>query len=804
VNTSPHNPDDELARHGRACAALAAAAGLLLAAALGACAGNSAELPQSGASGRIERLVLQPVVTPDGKGAALREIAAYDLLEDRENWEFDADSVEAGTARLPGPDGKRVRTPILWLKGGERLSLTRSLADVPEEFNQVVITCVARGDKKDTWLLLKGQGYNHRTEPHRFPGQLTRQQVIMDVGVLRQKAGAPSKLRLFMASANSNIHTTEVGLIQVSLLAKPILQWLPEVTTGPDMVSIGASSHRSLGLSSKRPLRCKFTPRAGETLSFVYGAPQAVRRPEEFARIRLHLAAGDVKHTEFLALEKDLQEAPVWHSSRVELEPFAGKETLLRFDLEVRGEEESVVALGEPLVSGPSEKPRSVLLITSDTHRADYVGYAPDGVDVATPWLDSLAARGASFTNCYSTTNITNPSHVAILTGTSPRDTGVVDNISPLSASAPTLAEQFREAGYITLAALSANHLAFQLSGLGQGFDRMSAPDDPQRDSTETIAIAREWLAEARWRPVFLWLHVFDAHSPYLPPPEYTERYWDQDRDPFDPAKQLPPGAVVPWIKNLTDLDYAIAQYKGEVSYLDDQLADFIAGSRFEDGVIALTSDHGESFSAHKIYFQHKGLFPNTLGVPLILAGPGVPSGLSSNAAVSTLDVSRTLLDLTGQEAVEFPGRNLLGQADGASEEPRFAISSHGHDASVRVGPWHLVLHLHRPSQNWYDRGYKRHEVQLYNVEQDPRCLQDLGRDEEHAARAKSLRKRLVDWLLAAKEEGWNQGNAIMTASEAQGLEALGYAAESRVSTENDWFDPECACDWCEYYDDGE
>jgi arylsulfatase A-like enzyme len=119
-----------------------------------------------------------------------------------------------------------------------------------------------------------------------------------------------------------------------------------------------------------------------------------------------------------------------------------------------------------------------VLLVTSDTHRGELLGTTAGGL-VRTPALDALAARGVVFLDAMSTSNATNPSHAALMTGLHPRDTRVVTNRDPLARRAVTLAERFAAAGYRTAATYSAFHLDDATSGLGQGFDRYEGPGAP-------------------------------------------------------------------------------------------------------------------------------------------------------------------------------------------------------------------------------------------------------------------------------------------------------------------------------------
>ena len=204
------------------------------------------------------------------------------------------------------------------------------------------------------------------------------------------------------------------------------------------------------------------------------------------------------------------------------------------------------IALGEPRLVRRSDQAPTVVLITSDAHRADHVGAARSGVDVATPFLDELAARGVLFEDCTAPSNETLPSLTALMTGLSPRDTGILSNIDTLAGGARTLAERFRVAGFLTFASVSFASLGPGRSGLEQGFDRVSAPMIGARDSSETLAAVGDWLARSEGLPVFVWLHIADAHSPYDPPEAWRRRYYDIHRDPRDRSFDEPPEWMLP------------------------------------------------------------------------------------------------------------------------------------------------------------------------------------------------------------------------------------------------------------------
>ncbi|MEE8468524.1 MAG: sulfatase, partial [Planctomycetota bacterium] len=442
-----------------------------------------------------------------------------------------------------------------------------------------------------------------------------------------------------------------------------------------------------------------------------------------------------------------------------------------------------------------AEEPRTVVLVTSDTHRADHLRAGRDSVDVQTPFLDGLAARGVLFEDCFASTNITLPSHAALLTGTSPRDSGIVDNITALADGAETLAERFQAAGFTTLAVVSARHLRDAQSGLGQGFDRMLAPASAREvDSSITVDRLLESLPGLEGRSLFLWLHVFDAHAPYDSPETFRDLYYPAGRDRYDAS--LPPlkrNAQLSWDPEVRDPAWARSQYKAEVTYLDSQLERALSHPRFETALLAVTADHGESLGEHGIYFKHHGLFPNTLWVPLILVAPGVPAGVRVTSPVRQLDLGRTLLDLSGLGAAVFPGENLLRWTEPdleAAAEPRFALSSHALAASLEQDGWFLSLRI-VPSV--LPRRVA-HQVELYYLPDDRGCENDLV--ESHHERAREMRARLIEWLNAPRVMGMQRDGANRAADLAQ-LAELGYSdGQAPIPEDRPWYEPDPRSAW--------
>jgi choline-sulfatase len=276
----------------------------------------------------------------------------------------------------------------------------------------------------------------------------------------------------------------------------------------------------------------------------------------------------------------------------------------------------------------------NLLMVTLDTTRADRLGcYGRAGG--TTPHLDALAARGLRFAHAVTVAPVTLPSHATLFTGLLPPHHGVrINSEDRLDAAQVTLAEVLAAKGYETAAFVSAFVLDARF-GLDQGFatydDRVAtatgaafAQGTNERAGPDTTDAALAWLAkrDAR-RPFFAWVHYFDAHAPYAPPPPFAARFPE-------------------------------APYDGEVAAVDAQVGRLLgaldaAGLR-EKTLVVVVGDHGESLGQHGEATHGHFVYRSVMDVPLIVANPRlvpVPA-VVDGGVVSTADVTPTVLDLLG------------------------------------------------------------------------------------------------------------------------------------------------------------
>lgn len=478
------------------------------------------------------------------------------------------------------------------------------------------------------------------------------------------------------------------------LVDRPLAERLPPFGAEPPHHLLGEDSRPALGLWSARPLRAEFDVPKNARLVLAADHLRELGPPAQLARIEVEVSDARGRQTRAdLALLHAEGAVPRWKELALDLAPHAGQRVVLELRLAAPGPAQVFARLTPPALRVPREDPPTVLLLTSDSHRFDHVGAHPAAGARATPTLDALAAVGVSFEYGLGTSNQSAAAHLALFSGR--LEPGSDAQAESGGAQGPTLAQRFRERGWQTLAVLSAQGLGRSPEIL-RGFERALLPTPRLREAEETIASAREFLPEYEGLPLFLWVHLADARAPYEPPVVYKRGLWPKERGhPFDtarPALDLPERVLPRWLRGLRDLDYPRALYLGEILALDTGLAALVAEPRIAGGWIAFTASHGESLGEHGVYFDHVGLEPEVLRVPLILVGPGLEGGRSSAEPATQLDLGRTLLDLTGLRDAPFPGRSLLAATESErAAEPCFARTAGGEAAAVLRFPWLYV-----------------------------------------------------------------------------------------------------------------
>jgi len=321
---------------------------------------------------------------------------------------------------------------------------------------------------------------------------------------------------------------------------------------------------------------------------------------------------------------------------------------------------------GTSLPSPPQAPPaRSLVLISLDTTRADHLhcyGYPLN----TSPTLDRLAAAGLLFENAFTQAVNTGPSHATIFTGLMPMAHQVRFNGVPLSPEFATLATLLAKSGYRTGAFVSGYTLLASQCGLNRGFevydDAFTAQD---RRAAETVDKAIAWIKTLPpEKPYFLFVHLFDPHGKYDPPPGFAEKFRGGKYAPIASVDLIPdyqqyalPGGGI----SLDPGDY-ISRYDGEIAYADTQIRRLLDTCGDQPAVI-FASDHGETLVDRDYYFSHGArLSEEAIRVPLLIRATGlVPPGKKVGGIARLVDLLPTAMALLGQPIpARLMGRNLL------------------------------------------------------------------------------------------------------------------------------------------------
>jgi arylsulfatase A-like enzyme/Flp pilus assembly protein TadD len=287
----------------------------------------------------------------------------------------------------------------------------------------------------------------------------------------------------------------------------------------------------------------------------------------------------------------------------------------------------------------------NIIVITLDTTRADRLpSYGCR--DVVTPTLDAFAARGVRFEKCYAQTPLTLPSHTTLMTGTLPLFHGIRDNGGFfVPEKLKTMAELFKDKGYETGAFIAAYVLDSKW-GLNQGFDTYFDKFDlskfkrvslgtVQRPANEILDQALPWLEERKAKRFFAWLHLYDPHTPYEPPPPY-------------------------------DRLYANRPYLGEIAFADSEIGRLWgwlqSNGLLEKTFIVFAGDHGESLGEHEEQSHGFFVYQAAIHVPLIVVTPFAKlQGVVSPEVTTLADVLPTVCDMAGLPVpAEVQGKSLL------------------------------------------------------------------------------------------------------------------------------------------------
>jgi arylsulfatase A-like enzyme len=345
-----------------------------------------------------------------------------------------------------------------------------------------------------------------------------------------------------------------------------------------------------------------------------------------------------------------------------------------------------------PAAPGKQSPGKSLVLITVEGLRPDYLSCYGKGRGKPTPGIDRLAAESRLFDQVVTSSVSTLPSLATLFTGKTSFEHQVWDDEfrNHLGDQEITLAEQLKAKGYRTGAFLGSSRAATG-RGFDQGFeiyqDGYARPPTGTwnltlRSSRTVMAGVRSWLEGVGEAPYFLWLHFSD---PIVPGQGTAE----------SPSKDLE------------------KTYQDRIMMLDDQIGVLfeILKQRkdFETLTIALTADHGFGLGEHGESRAGVFLYESTLRIPLILRTPGAKQAKGSRVSelAGSIDLYPTLARLLDLPAIPgIPGRNLLGDAPPATRS-FYASALFGQETfgwagveGLAQGKWRFIL---GPQTELYD-----------------------------------------------------------------------------------------------------
>jgi arylsulfatase A-like enzyme/Flp pilus assembly protein TadD len=442
-----------------------------------------------------------------------------------------------------------------------------------------------------------------------------------------------------------------------------------------------------------------------------------------------------------------------------------------------------VMAVQRPKTATPrrsSPQYPNIIVITLDTTRADRMGFLGSKRGL-TPNLDTMAQQGVVFTRAYSHVPLTTASHTTIFTGTYPQFNHVNDFGVPLSARLPYLPDLLHQHGYQTgafVGSLILDPLDGTAPGFDRGFDIYDAGFHLRRhgaDRYQTVERRGEvvvnhalaWLSRAADKPVFLWVHLYDAHDPYDPPSPYKERFVSQ---PYD----------------------------GEIAYADACVGKLLDALRkhglYDETLIAVMADHGESLGAHGENTHGVFLYDETIHVPLLIKLPlNRAGGKRIETRAGLVDVAPTILRAAGiTPPAEMQGQPLLESvttsptksaspkgsdsqnADSVEDRPTYAETDYPH----RAFGWGALRAL-RTGKYLYVQAPDR---ELYDQTSDPGETHNLA--DSFKAVAGTLASQLVDFRNKTSQTLVNL--AKPDPEQMQKLQALGYVGSDTTPAQDE------------------
>lgn len=460
-------------------------------------------------------------------------------------------------------------------------------------------------------------------------------------------------------------------------------------------------------------------------------------------------------------------------------------------------------------------KPNILFVITDQQHPA-ISGFRGNPV-VKTPTLDALAADGMVFTRTYVASPVCGPSRAAYMFGKQVFQIENWYNGKAWPDDEVTWAQRVTDSGYYTahvgkmdspglynkLGFTEEWHSAKRPVRVVDGVDARFLPEKPRNAkghlTVKTFKIedyttpkyeaggngqygkdrpTTDWALkflkerEADGKPWMLHVGYLMPHWPFTLPQKYYDMYADVEVPmPYDakfPNTEMHPALqhfqqwdgldVAP---DQEDLKNAIRAYYGMVTCVDDMLGEIIdelkASGMYDNTYIIFTSDHGDNLGEHGMIGNKHTPMEGSVAVPLVIAGPTVQKGREVDMPVTLLDMYPTIMDMAGVDFydTEMPGENLLPILEGEKEARDRTLLSEWHGTGFQ-GAWYMLV-----NKKYKYIYYERERPSLFDMEADPKELNDLALDPAYSEILKQFEVQLneiLDPLATAKAARKQQG----------------------------------------------
>ena len=484
---------------------------------------------------------------------------------------------------------------------------------------------------------------------------------------------------------------------------------------------------------------------------------------------------------ETAVLERRIEPRAAWDEASIEMGRWSGKTVTIV--LRSRSSDPDTVAFwGVPTIYAPIERPELLVVYLIDTVSAEHVGlygYARDTM----PRLAAKAREGVWFANMFSNSPRTIESIPDLMLSMPTERHGVHHSSTPAPEALVTLAEALRAGGCATASFCTNVNAGFR-QGMAQGFDTFIDKIFSQKsDDDRTIPLPQvmDWIGRHRDRPMFIYVHTAEPHSPYIPLPGYAGRYDPEYHGVID-------GVNFQQAKAPRDVAHVRALYDEEIYYADARLGMFLDAladtGLLDASTFFVTSDHGEEFLEHNSWEHGRDLHNENTRVPLAAFGRAITARGRVDAPAQLFDIMPTILDLYKLPApYDLEGESLLPLLQSSTNQPvepdpsrRIFASNHNYRIDYKLfeysmiadGRWKLMLGA---------AGSTTSRFMLFDLRQDPRERRDLLTAD--TALSRRLIEELIRWRVAqhvyAPEE---RGPTLIDPAAMQDLRALGYLGE--------------------------